>query len=113
MRRVFAVLAVLAFSAWALAASDILVLGTIDRITELSFANSYDHFTWHILRHTTKALVGMEPGTNKIVPAIAQSWEVSDDGLVYTFHIRPGVVFWDGTPCDAKAVKWAWTGRSV
>ncbi|MBC7318079.1 peptide ABC transporter substrate-binding protein [Candidatus Bipolaricaulota bacterium] len=107
MRRVFAVLAVLAFSAWALAASDILVLGTIDRITELSFANSYDHFTWHILRHTTKALVGMEPGTNKIVPAIAQSWEVSDDGLVYTFHIRPGVVFWDGTPCDAKAVKWA------
>jgi peptide/nickel transport system substrate-binding protein len=107
MRKTILMLAVLAFSAWALAASDILVLGTIDRITELSFENSYDHFTWHILRHTTKALVGMEPGTNKIIPAIAQSWEISDDGLVYTFHIRPGVVFWDGTPCNAKAVKWA------
>jgi peptide/nickel transport system substrate-binding protein len=107
MRKTILMLAVLAFSAWALAASDILVLGTIDRITELSFENSYDHFTWHILRHTTKALVGMEPGTNKIIPAIAQSWEISDDGLVYTFHIRPGVVFWDGTPCNANAVKWA------
>lgn len=53
-------------------------------------------FTWHIFRHTTKTLVGMEPGTNKIVPSIAESWEVSADGLVYTFHIRPGVVFWDG-----------------
>jgi peptide/nickel transport system substrate-binding protein len=107
MRKTILMLAVLAFSAWALAASDILVLGTIDRITELSFENSYDHFTWHILRHTTKALVGMEPGTNKIIPAIAQSWEISNDGLVYTFHIRPGVVFWDGTPCNANAVKWA------
>ncbi|MGC9018214.1 MAG: ABC transporter substrate-binding protein [Candidatus Bipolaricaulaceae bacterium] len=107
MRKTILMLAVLAFSAWALAASDVLVLGTIDRITELSFENSYDHFTWHILRHTTKALVGMEPGTNKIIPSIAQSWEISDDGLVYTFHIRPGVVFWDGTPCNAQAVKWA------
>ncbi|MGQ9700496.1 MAG: ABC transporter substrate-binding protein [Candidatus Bipolaricaulaceae bacterium] len=105
MRKAIFVLAVLAFSGLALVASEILVLGTIDRVTELSFANSYDHFTWHILRHTTKALVGMEPGTNKIVPSIAESWEVSADGLVYTFHIRPGVVFWDGTPCDAYAVK--------
>ena len=103
-----AILAVaLSFAVAGLAASDILILGTIDRVTELSFANSYDHFTWHILRHTTKALLGLEPGTSKLVPALAESWEVSDDGLVYTFHLRPGVVFWDGTPCDADAVKWA------
>ncbi len=95
----------LAIGAWA--ASDILILGTTDRVTELSFANSYDHFTWHILRHTTRALLSLEPGTNKIVPGVAESWEVSEDGLVYTFHIRPGLKFWDGTPCDAKAVKWA------
>ena len=107
MRKWLLISAVLALVSVGFAASEILVLGTIDRITELSFANSYDHFTWHILRHTTKALVGMEPGTNKIIPSIAESWEISDDGLVYTFHIRPGVVFWDGTPCDANAVKWA------
>lgn len=107
MRKSIFLLGFLAVAATALAASDILVLGTIDRITELSFENSYDHFTWHILRHTTKALVGMEPGTNRVVPSIAQSWEISADGLVYTFHIRPGVVFWDGTPRNAYAVKWA------
>ncbi|MCD6320649.1 peptide ABC transporter substrate-binding protein, partial [Candidatus Bipolaricaulota bacterium] len=95
----------LAVGAWA--ASDILILGTTDRVTELSFANSYDHFTWHILRHTTRALLSLEPGTNKIVPGVAESWEVSEDGLVYIFHIRPGLKFWDGTPCDAKVVKWA------
>ncbi len=107
MRKEILAVMVLAFAGLALAASEVLVLGTIDRVTELSFANSYDHFTWHILRHTTKALVGMEPGTNKLIPSIAESWEVSDDGLIYTFHIRPGVVFWDGTPCDAYAVEWA------
>ena len=90
-----------------LAASDILILGTTDRVTELSFANSYDHFTWHVLRHTTQALLRLEAGTTALKPAVAESWEVSEDGLVYTFHIRPGIVFWDGTPCDANAVKWA------
>ncbi|MDR1041519.1 MAG: nickel ABC transporter substrate-binding protein [Deltaproteobacteria bacterium] len=40
----------------------------------------------------------------KIVPELAESWEVSDDGLVYTFHLRPNVKFSDGTPFDAEAV---------
>jgi len=37
---------------------------------------------------------------------IAQSWEVSADGLVWTFTLKPGVMFHDGTPCDAEAVAW-------
>ncbi|MGC9529134.1 MAG: ABC transporter substrate-binding protein [Candidatus Bipolaricaulaceae bacterium] len=96
-----------AFGFAGLAASDILILGTTDRVTELSFANSYDHFTWHVLRNTTKALVTLEPGTDELIPGIAESWEISDDGLVYTFHLRPGVKFWDGAACDAAAVEWS------
>jgi peptide/nickel transport system substrate-binding protein len=34
-------------------------------------------------------------------PGLAQSWDVSKDGLDYTFHIRHGVKFHDGTPLNA------------
>lgn len=39
-------------------------------------------------------------------PQLATSWEVSEDGLEYTLHLREGVVFHDGTPMTAEAVKW-------
>jgi peptide/nickel transport system substrate-binding protein len=39
------------------------------------------------------------------VPGLAESWEVSPDGLIYTFHLRRGVTFHDGTPFNAHAVK--------
>lgn len=41
----------------------------------------------------------------KIVPWLATSWTISPDGKVYTFALRPGVVFSDGVPFDAAAVK--------
>lgn len=40
----------------------------------------------------------------KLVPSLAEKWEHSDDGLVWTFHLRSGVKFHDGTPLDAAAV---------
>jgi len=41
----------------------------------------------------------------EFVPGLAESWEVSDDGLTYTFHLRQDVKFHDGTPFNAQAVK--------
>jgi len=41
----------------------------------------------------------------EFVPGLAKSWEISDDGLTYTFHLRDDVVFHDGTPFNAQAVK--------
>ena len=40
-----------------------------------------------------------------IEPWLAKSWEISPDGRVYTFHLRKDVVFSDGLPFDAEAVK--------
>jgi peptide/nickel transport system substrate-binding protein len=42
--------------------------------------------------------------TGEVVPALAQSWEVSEDGLTYTFTLRSGVTFHDGTGFDAEDV---------
>ncbi|WP_162903625.1 ABC transporter substrate-binding protein [Leucobacter sp. wl10] len=44
-------------------------------------------------------------GASKIAPALAESWEVSEDGLTYDFTIRGGVTFHDGTELTAEAVK--------
>lgn len=41
----------------------------------------------------------------RIVPGLATDWKVSSDGLTWTFHLRKGVKFHDGTPFNAEAVK--------
>jgi peptide/nickel transport system substrate-binding protein len=43
--------------------------------------------------------------STEVEPCLAKSWEISDDGLVYTFHLQEGVTFHDGTPFNAEAVK--------
>lgn len=50
-------------------------------------------------------LVDINPKTYQLEPWIAQSWTVSGDGLTYTFVIRPGVTYSDGTPLDAQSVR--------
>jgi len=51
-------------------------------------------------------LVWLTPD-GEFVPGLAESWEVSEDGLVYTFHLRDDVTFHDGTPFNAEAVRFS------
>ena len=50
-------------------------------------------------------LVNLSKDLRTIEPALAESWDVSADGLTYTFHLRRGVVFHDDTPFNANAAK--------
>ena len=43
-----------------------------------------------------------------VEPALATSWDVSPDGSIYTFHLRRGVKFTDGTPFVARQVALSW-----
>ena len=46
-------------------------------------------------------------GDGSVVPGLAKSWDISDDGLRYTFHLRGNVQFHDGTAMDAADVKFS------
>lgn len=52
-----------------------------------------------------ESLICYAPETTDLEPGLASSWDVSDDGLTYTFHLYEGIKFHDGTDCNADAVK--------
>jgi peptide/nickel transport system substrate-binding protein len=60
---------------------------------------------FRILMNIFDGLVQYKSGTLQVQPALAESWEISDDGLVYTFALRSGVKFHDGSDFNAEAVK--------
>lgn len=59
----------------------------------------------NIGRQITDSLTDQDPRTGAIVPWLATSWKVEDDSRRFTFVLRDGVTFADGTPLDADAVK--------
>jgi ABC-type transport system substrate-binding protein len=60
--------------------------------------------TWQAVCFLYDRLVTFDDNEN-LLPGLALSWEISEDGLEYTLKLRDGVLFHDGTPFDAEAVK--------
>src|SRR4051812_29480295 len=56
-------------------------------------------------RQVVDSLTDQDPATGKIVPWLASSWKISPDNTTFTFTLRPGATFSDGTPVNAAAVK--------
>ncbi len=66
-----------------------------------------------ITQGTYQTLVTYAPNSPKIIPLLATSWSESRNGLTYTFHLRHGVRFSDGTPFNAAAAEASFKRRTV
>ncbi len=97
--------------AWAGTDKDVLVVGVTSDIHTLDPAVSSDNYDWREIYPCYDRLVQYKvvngEGSTEVEPMAAESWEVSDDGKVWTFQIRKGITFDDGTPLDGHAVKFA------
>jgi len=83
-----------------------LVYGTTEKATDMDPASAYDFHTWEIFQNISTGLLAYKPGTTELVPALAESYTVNAKGDEYTFKLRGGVQFTDGSALDAAAVKW-------
>lgn len=59
----------------------------------------------NVVCNVYESLLKFKPDSTEVEPSLAESYTVSEDGLVYTFKLRQGVKFHDGTPFNAEAVK--------
>lgn len=75
-------------------------------LSEISFLkNFYVRLVQHGVKDSVDGTQEIDYGT--IEPYLADSWEMSDDGLVYTFHLKDGFSFASGAPVDAEAVRYS------
>ncbi len=88
----------------ALSPQQTLTIGSLHDAISLDPAAATDSPSSEVLGQVYDTLVRYRPGSADIEPALATSFEVSADGRAWTFHLRRGVRFHDGTPVDADAV---------
>src|SRR5215510_276139 len=99
------VFALLATSALAQAPRDVLVVGMEAEPPGLDPGQALGLHTLRVTAEIFETLVVTAPDSTDVVPGLAESWTTSADGLAWTFKLRRGVRFHDGTPLDAAAVK--------
>ncbi len=70
--------------------------------------DTWDGETFRACHQVSEALLDFERGGVDVIPGLAETWSASDDGLVWTFNLREGVLFHDGSSLDANDVVVSW-----
>ncbi|HET9027384.1 MAG TPA: ABC transporter substrate-binding protein [Trueperaceae bacterium] len=84
-----------------------IVIGLQAEPTTLDVAQLSDYNSSRTAMGMYDGLVRFGDGSTDVEAGLAERWDVSDDGLTYTFYLRPGVTFHDGTPVNAEAVEFS------
>jgi len=104
MHRIVATLAVLGALALP-AAAQTLSFGQPELPSSLDSADVTDVYSLAVAINVTEPLIGYGSDDGALQPRLATSWTPNDDATVWTLTLREGVVFHDGTPFDAEAVR--------
>ena len=78
-----------------------------DDVATLDPAIGYDWQNWSMIRSLFDGLMDYVPGTTDLRLGLAESFEISEDGLTYVFKLRPGVKFHNGREMTAEDVKYS------
>ncbi|MCK4767052.1 MAG: ABC transporter substrate-binding protein, partial [Desulfobacula sp.] len=85
-------------------AGGIFVFGRGGDSVGLDPAYETDGNSFMVCDNIFEALVAYKDESTALEPGLAESWDIAADGLTYTFNLRKGVKFHDGTPFNANAV---------
>ncbi|SFP18265.1 ABC transporter substrate-binding protein [Tranquillimonas alkanivorans] len=78
-----------------------------DDVATLDPAIGYDWQNWSMIKSLFDGLMGYEPGTTTLRLELADSHDISDDGLVHTFTLKDGIKFHNGREITAEDVKYS------
>lgn len=78
-----------------------------DDVATLDPAIGYDWQNWSMIKSLFDGLMDYVPGTTDLRPGLAESYTISEDGTVFTFTLRKGVVFHNGREMTAEDVKYS------
>ncbi|MEP0911554.1 ABC transporter substrate-binding protein [Leptolyngbya sp. GB1-A1] len=82
-----------------------LVFGSVGDPVTLESGNVTDGYSIVVQQQIYDRLLDAQPGTTELAPALATEYSASPDGRTWTFKLREGVTFHDGTPFNAEAVR--------
>ena len=83
-------------------ADTLVIAAAIDDIVSLDPAEAYEFSGLDVVNNTYDSLVEIDPTTLQLIPGLAESWTVADDGVTYAFKMKPGLTFSSGNPVRAQ-----------
>jgi peptide/nickel transport system substrate-binding protein len=89
-------------------ADTLVIADKIDDIVSLDPAESFEFSGNDLLNNVYDSLIELDPADlGPLVPGLAESWEVGEDGMTYTFKMREGAKFHSGNPVTAEDAAWS------